>query len=209
MCPSSWQSLQKSVDLTVPLYKWDKSYLQEVYLSSLKMSTMVRNIHVAMPTNSTSTQMSGNSDNLLGSFGFDATQMPSMQQTNLPLHNTEVSLLDLGSPTEKNGLFIFSLMLHVMFTLILHVMFTLMFTCTADAKLINVNSTTIKASSPQPSLWMDPQLCEVDMTPGRKPSLPVAMAPSPQQHRLSSSAQTILNCLPDLSFMLVIELIAV
>ena len=125
--------------------------------------------------------MSGNSDNLLGSFGFDATQMPSMQQTNLPLHNTEVSLLDLGSPTEKN----------------------------ADAKLINVNSTTIKASSPQPSLWMDPQLCEVDMTPGRKPSLPVAMAPSPQQHRLSSSAQTILNCLPDLSFMLVIELIAV
>lgn len=162
-----------------------------------------------MPTNSTSTQMSGNSDNLLGSFGFDATQMPSMQQTNLPLHNTEVSLLDLGSPTEKNGLFIFSLMLHVMFTLILHVMFTLMFTCTADAKLINVNSTTIKASSPQPSLWMDPQLCEVDMTPGRKPSLPVAMAPSPQQHRLSSSAQTILNCLPDLSFMLVIELIAV
>eukprot|EP00731_Ephydatia_muelleri_P027675 Em0019g548a len=159
----SWQSLQKSVDLTVPLYKWDKSYLQEVYLSSLKMSTL----------------MSGSSDNLLDAFGFDAAQMPSVPQTNLPLHNTEVSLLDLGSPT--------------------------------GAKHLNVDS-AVKVSGPQPSLWMDSQLCEVDVTPARKPSLPAAMAPqwtTSPQHRLSASAQTILNSLPDLSFMLMVDLMAV
>lgn len=32
-----WNSLQRTVDLTVPLYKWDKSHLQECYHGILKV----------------------------------------------------------------------------------------------------------------------------------------------------------------------------
>ena len=39
---SVWQSVQKSVDFTVPLYKWNKSYMQHRYYGSLNIDPMVR-----------------------------------------------------------------------------------------------------------------------------------------------------------------------
>ena len=43
---SMWQSLQRCIDFTVPLYKWDKSYVQEHYQGALKIDPMVG--HAAM-----------------------------------------------------------------------------------------------------------------------------------------------------------------
>ena len=37
----TWQSLLRCIDFTVPLYKWDKSYVQEHYQSALKIDPMV------------------------------------------------------------------------------------------------------------------------------------------------------------------------
>ena len=39
---SVWGSLQQCVDLTVPLYKWSKSHVQEGYYGSLKIDAAVR-----------------------------------------------------------------------------------------------------------------------------------------------------------------------
>ena len=39
---SVWQSVQSSVDFTIPLYKWDKSYMQERYYGALRVDPMVR-----------------------------------------------------------------------------------------------------------------------------------------------------------------------
>ena len=42
LCGSMWGSVQSSVDFTIPLYKWDKSYMQECYYGALRVDPMVR-----------------------------------------------------------------------------------------------------------------------------------------------------------------------
>lgn len=93
-----------------------------------------------------------------------------------------------------------------------------MFLSAGDAKLINgaKHGSPEHGANTHPSLWLDPQLCEVEVHPGWKPSLPVSTAPQgagqplmSSQHRLSPSAQAILENLPDLSFMLMAELATV
>lgn len=41
LCASWLSKLQKSIDFTVPLYKWDASYLQAGYYTSIKVDPMV------------------------------------------------------------------------------------------------------------------------------------------------------------------------
>ena len=45
---SVWQSVQSSVDFTIPLYKWDKSYMQERYYGALRVDPMVRKRYVTI-----------------------------------------------------------------------------------------------------------------------------------------------------------------